>query len=160
METARRCGTGAELDMRLLPTHDAPTLAREWVSHVLGDISPAHTDEVRLLVSELVTNCVRHADLGPQDSILVSLEVSEGRVKVEVADPGVGFRPLASPAPHAGGGYGLLLLDRVADRWGVRSDGVTAVWFEVDLAESGTPIEERNHANDLNPDSPRDWQGT
>lgn len=120
------------MDVRLPPTEQAPALAREWVGVALGDVPPSRVETARLLVSELVSNSVRHADLAMQDSILLSLEVAEKRVRVEVTDPGPGFEPLPSPEPHLDGGYGLVLVDQMADRWGVRSQGVASVWFELE----------------------------
>jgi anti-sigma regulatory factor (Ser/Thr protein kinase) len=120
------------MDVRLPPTEQAPALAREWVGAALEDASPKRVDTARLLVSELVSNSVRHADLAGDDSILLSLEIAERRVRVEVTDPGPGFEALPSPESHLDGGYGLVLVDQMADRWGVRSQGVASVWFELE----------------------------
>jgi anti-sigma regulatory factor (Ser/Thr protein kinase) len=125
---------GMTLRVGLPATRDAPTWAREWVSEALGDISSNRIEAARLLVSELVANSVRHAKLGPQDRVALSLEISDRCVKVEVADPGAGLEPVSSTEPNVEGGYGLFLLDQMADRWGVRFEGVTTVWFELDGA--------------------------
>jgi anti-sigma regulatory factor (Ser/Thr protein kinase) len=84
-------------------------------------------DTLRLLVSEVVTNAVRHGG----SSRIVELHASwNAEVRVEVCDQGEGF----TPAPRQGalddpGGFGLFLVGRLADRWGVETGGGTTVWF-------------------------------
>jgi anti-sigma regulatory factor (Ser/Thr protein kinase) len=94
------------------------------------------------MVSELVTNCVRHAHLAPSQRIeLVVFEVSAG-IRVEVKDPGGGYQaaaealgePPGRPGPDEPlpqGGFGLMVIGTLADRYGVRQDRGTVVWFEV-----------------------------
>jgi anti-sigma regulatory factor (Ser/Thr protein kinase) len=97
-------------------------------------------DDVRLLISELVTNSVRHGGaIGPRGITLRTSFVDDA-VRVEVTDKGVGFDVLAvpSPRPDLTGGWGLVLLDRIAHRWGVhRVRRGTTVWFEIDLDAIG-----------------------
>lgn len=103
--------------------------------HALAGITLADGRErdVRLLVSELVTNAVRHANLAPGDIILLVVEVEDATLRVEVHDPGGGFVPTApAPDPARPSGWGLYLVEELADRWGVDSDDRTLVWFEVD----------------------------
>ncbi len=91
---------------------------------------------VRLLVSELVGNSVRHAEVEPSDEIDVTVEVAHERVRVSVVDHGRGFpAPSVVQDPGAGvSGRGLYLVDALADRWAVeRGDGRTCVWFEIDI---------------------------
>jgi anti-sigma regulatory factor (Ser/Thr protein kinase) len=89
--------------------------------------------DVRLLVSELVTNAVRHADLQADDEILLVVEVVEDALRVEVHDSGAGFVPSApAPDPTRPSGWGLYLVAELADRWGVDAEDRTRVWFEVD----------------------------
>ena len=105
--------------------------ARRAVCHELrGEIADERLSDVELLVSELATNCVRHADAS---ELLVEAAVSEDRVQLRLCDEGDGFEQPATPEPHAhgAGGYGLVLLDRLSDRWGVHRDGGFCVWFEV-----------------------------
>ena len=91
-------------------------------------------EDVLLLVSELVTNAVCHADVGPEGSVEVGLDLSPDRVRVEVADPGNGFSGLP-PESLEVGGWGLRMVDEIADDWGVASaDPGTCVWFEIRLA--------------------------
>lgn len=83
-------------------------------------------DDAKLLVSELVTNAIRHA----RSPVQVTVRDHGGRLRVEVADESV--RPLVYREGLQEGGRGLLLLDALADRWGVdhHSHGKT-VWFEL-----------------------------
>jgi anti-sigma regulatory factor (Ser/Thr protein kinase) len=119
---------------RTLPV--SPEAAAE-ARHALDDLSAALPDgrmrDVRLLVSELVTNAVRHANLGDADTIDLVVEVADEALRVEVHDPGGGFVPSApSPDPARPSGWGLFLVAELADRWGVDSDDRTLVWFELD----------------------------
>jgi len=91
--------------------------------------------DVRLLVSELVTNAVRHARIAPGDVIRLIVDIGGRALRVEVHDPGGGFVPQQpEPDPARPSGWGLYLVDELADRWGVDSDEVTLVWFELDRA--------------------------
>src|SRR5436853_184032 len=89
-------------------------------------------DDVRLLVGELVTNCVRHAELSPRDRVRVKLIVGDGRVRAEVSDPGRGFALPQGPDVLAESGWGMFLVEHISDRWGVENGEQTCVWFEVD----------------------------
>jgi serine/threonine-protein kinase RsbW len=64
----------------------------------------------------------------------MAVRATTGRVRVEVTDPGSGFsKPrVGPPAPDALGGRGLLIVDRLATRWGVSSGSPTRVWFELE----------------------------
>jgi serine/threonine-protein kinase RsbW len=139
----------------LPPDATAPRLARSALAELLWHLRPDRA-ELRLMVSELVTNCVRHAHLAPSQRIeLAVFEVSAG-IRVEVKDPGGGFQAAAEAlgqppgrpdpdVPLPQGGFGLMVIAALADRSGVRQDQGTVVWFEVDKdrarAESaaGTP---------------------
>ncbi|MGH2804599.1 MAG: ATP-binding protein, partial [Thermoleophilaceae bacterium] len=70
-----------------------------------------------LLLSELVNNAIQHGGAGPHETIQVRLASTVHRVRVEVFDPGA-----RGPSPRhrleEGSGYGLLLVDRLADGWG------------------------------------------
>ena len=98
-----------------------------------------------LLVSELVTNSVRHAGLPEEAHIEFSVRASAEVLMVEVADAGQGFDHTLPPRPRSvagvaeASGWGLFLVDRIADRWGaVQMDGETRVWFELSPGAIGT----------------------
>jgi serine/threonine-protein kinase RsbW len=123
------------VERRLAVTPEAAAEAR----HTLGDMADVlpggRARDVRLLVSELVTNAVRHANLAEGDVILLVIELVDHHLRVEVHDPGGGFVPSApSPDPARPSGWGLYLVAELADRWGVDSDDRTLVWFELDRA--------------------------
>jgi anti-sigma regulatory factor (Ser/Thr protein kinase) len=91
--------------------------------------------DIRLLVSELVTNCVKHAAVGPEDSIVLTVDIRDHVVRVSVADQGPGFEPPEAPlseeSAEAGSGWGLFLVDQLSDGWGVEREGGATVWFEL-----------------------------
>jgi anti-sigma regulatory factor (Ser/Thr protein kinase) len=121
------------LDLRLSPGPRAPAEARRSLGARLERVDPEVMEKLRLLVSELVSNSVRHAGLDEEDLIRLSVWERADRVRVEVTDPGDGFKPpLPDPDPLNPSGWGLYLVDRLADRWGVATNGETRVWFEVD----------------------------
>jgi serine/threonine-protein kinase RsbW len=121
------------LERRFSVSPEAVAQAR----HALDDVAEAFPDgrlrDVRLLISELVTNAVRHAGLGAADVIVLVVDVDVRTLRVEVHDPGGGFVPSPpSPDPSRPSGWGLYLVAELADRWGVDSDERTRVWFELD----------------------------
>ena len=89
---------------------------------------------MRLLASELVTNCVRHAGVGRRQRIRLRALVTDTMVRIEVIDSGAGMRVVVRVGDDHGG-WGLRLVDRIADRWGVVRDAGTHVWFEIDRAD-------------------------
>jgi anti-sigma regulatory factor (Ser/Thr protein kinase) len=102
-------------------------------------------DRLALVVSELVTNAVRHGRLAAGDPIDLEMTSEKGRVWISVHDSGPGF----SPAPHANGegGFGLAIVAQVATEWGVdrAPDGCT-VWCTVDAAAAESPMPMRLRA--------------
>jgi anti-sigma regulatory factor (Ser/Thr protein kinase) len=121
------------IDLRFPAGPQAPGLARHALSQLSGEIREDVLQNVSLLVSELVTNSVRHAGLGRRSAIIMSVQVCHEAVRVEVFDEGPGFEPvLPSPTFSQDSGWGLYLVRRVADRWGVSHEGMTRVWFEID----------------------------
>ena len=118
------------LDIEFPCDRRAPARARDAVRELGGQLDPQLAADVELLVSELVSNSVKYA--GDGDVRLSALSDRPRHVWVEVADAGTGF--IAVPrdrSPTEVGGWGLHLVDSVADRWGV-GGGSTRVWFEID----------------------------
>ena len=121
------------LERQLAVAPEAAAEARHTLDRLAGQISANRLRDVRLLVSELVTNAVRHANLAESDVIVLVIELADHALRVEVHDPGGGFVPTApSPDPVRPSGWGLYLVAELADRWGVDSDDTTLVWFELD----------------------------
>ena len=118
---------------------EAAAVAREFIAGALAVGFLQHRqhrlEDVGLLTSEVVTNSVRHAGLAPGDTIGLAVDVSERRIRVEVADDGPGFDPLDLPesSPEGVGGWGLRIVNQLSDRWGVIRDEPNHVWFEVSL---------------------------
>jgi len=92
-------------------------------------------DDVRLLVSELVTNSVRHAGLAENEPIQVVIDLREDLVRVEVCDAGPGFDPRRPQGRDNASGWGLRFLAHLASRWGVTDKRGTCVWFEISSAD-------------------------
>lgn len=93
-------------------------------------IDPDLDHTVCLLTSELITNCVRHAQMGDGDKIVLAARLTPEFARIEVRDSGPGFDP---DVRHETGGFGLRMVDMLSSRWGVDSDSRgSRVWFEVD----------------------------
>jgi integral membrane sensor domain MASE1/anti-sigma regulatory factor (Ser/Thr protein kinase) len=129
-EDARTLGESVAIELE--PGPDCPAEARTALSPLEDALTPRAFSDLRLLVSELVTNSVRHARLEPGDEIRLRVEVANRLLRVEVSDPGAGFgASIPEPTPSGLGGWGLFLTERLADRWGVdRQSGWTTVWLE------------------------------
>lgn len=111
----------------------AAASARSALRELDGELAGHLLDDVRLLVSELVTNSVRHSGLRPDDRVELQVQVDPSTVRVEVADRGAGFDVKRRDDDRTRpGGWGLYLLDELADRWGVARDDRNRVWFEMD----------------------------
>jgi len=123
----------ARLHLQLRSGPQAAGEGRHALDRLDGSLDPDQLGELRLLVTELLSNSVRHACM-PDDWISLDVDIHTRAVRVVVTDEGPGFVPEPSPKPHLDrpGGWGLCLVDRLADRWGVDSNGRTAVWFEFD----------------------------
>ena len=126
-------GPDGSRQLPLPPSGLAAGLARQAARDALAAWRLEELAETAvLLVSELVTNAVRHASTGGS-AIVLRLETSGGWLRIEVhdADPG-------GPVPRAlagldESGFGLVLVDAMADKWGVRQTaGGKAVWVELE----------------------------
>ena len=103
--------------------------ARDRLGSLLGSWpNDTARDDAMLLLSEIVTNAVRHAH---GETILLTLTTTDRRLRAEVHDESAS-PPTPRPSDETGG-LGLLLVDQLSDRWGVdqhQGDGKT-VWFEI-----------------------------
>jgi serine phosphatase RsbU (regulator of sigma subunit)/anti-sigma regulatory factor (Ser/Thr protein kinase) len=121
-----------DLTLDLPPTPSSAGAAREALS-VLGErLDDGQLETVRLLVTELITNSVKHGDPG-DTTVKVEVTLTQAAVRVEVNDGGPGFEPPPRPDQplETPSGWGLYLVDRLADRWGIDTAGTSAVWFEL-----------------------------
>jgi anti-sigma regulatory factor (Ser/Thr protein kinase) len=117
----------------------APAAARVAVSAwMAGHVSETMLADVQLLVVELVTNSVRHAD-APADAVVsVRARASVGVVRLEVEDDGrTGSIARRAPDLQNGGGFGLNVVERLSARWGVNRDAGTRVWAELAFPAAG-----------------------
>jgi anti-sigma regulatory factor (Ser/Thr protein kinase) len=114
---------------------DAPAAARHSVAELLaGRGNDVTQSDTALLVSELVTNSVRHGGAADLDTIRLTVTLYPSAIRVEVSDPVGGFQPRpVRPDPDRESGRGLGIVDRIASRWGVRTGWPARVWFEVAL---------------------------
>lgn len=109
----------------------APAAARRALEPMTSSLSPRAASELLVVVTELVANAVRHSRDG---CIRLNVELDDDLARVEVTDRGDGFQPPAKPQSEhpERGGFGLVLVDRLARRWGVRRDDQsTVVWSEL-----------------------------
>jgi anti-sigma regulatory factor (Ser/Thr protein kinase) len=122
------------IDLKLTANSEAISAARHSLDEFKGLLPPEKLEDVRLVVSELVTNSVRHARLSPHDHISLTVTVSAGSVCGRVCDPGPGFEvPLEpGPRPDLSGGWGLPIVETISDHWGVERNRHTCVWFQID----------------------------
>ena len=113
----------------------APAKARAVLRGLEGELPEPLFHDLRLLVSELVTNSYRHTEAGPDGAATLTVDVEPERVHVDVADPGNGFvpKPVSTSPLERSSGWGLALVDRIAERWGVTHDNGTHVWFDLGL---------------------------
>ena len=97
-----------------------------------GVATPTEVEAIQLMVSELVTNVIRHTPTGEGE---LRLLLDSDAVRIEVEDHGTGIpeRPV-EPDRQGGGGFGLFVVDRLADRWGVHQGN--CIWFELDRQPS------------------------
>jgi len=134
-ETHPEAPSDVQIVARLPQDLEAPAAARALVDRL--EVSDAARYRLRLGVSELVTNGVRHAARRGARELEVRIRCSGGTIRVEVADPGDGFAwPVGGcrlPPPRQRGGRGLYLVEQLADRRGAaRIGGEAVAWFEID----------------------------
>ena len=120
------------LDLTLAPDLTAPSTARSAITRRFSaSLTGRALDDARLLVTELISNSLRHAAMRNGDRVSLRASVTDGLVRFEVGDPGRNG-PVRMREPGAQeGGYGLLMVQRLSRRWGVERDGETVVWFEM-----------------------------
>lgn len=138
--STRPAATGRSSDGFAFVLHgdyEAASEARRLLLTRDGTVPASVRDDVLLLMTELVSNAVRHADTAADRPVRVELLRRRGSLRVEVVDPGTDSIPVrGQPAPDGSGGWGLFLVDRIADRWGVRRRASgTCVWFEIRIEE-------------------------
>jgi anti-sigma regulatory factor (Ser/Thr protein kinase) len=133
-----RSGVVDEAEPQTLPyTSEAAGLARRYITSMSAAWPPELLDLALLLTSELVTNAVLHG-IGPVQ-LLLSEDRDRLRVEVSDGDPGL-HRGAGAPTDRDASGRGLLIVDRLAARWGFHSRRTPpgkVVWFEVLRSSTG-----------------------
>ena len=113
----------------------APRVARSVVAEWLADhVAPSVLETALLLVSELVSNSVRHSGVPEGEEVVVRVRLWRDGFRLEVEDPGRGG--VIAPQPPdmlRGGGMGLQLVQTLSERWGVAraAEGPTCVWAQL-----------------------------
>jgi serine/threonine-protein kinase RsbW len=130
MPGAPKGAVQAMSEYRLPATEEAPRHARALLARDLGDsVSLEDREVAQLPVSELVTNAVRHT---PSDVIQANVGLA-GHVRVGVTDVSNSMPQLRSAKPGDVEGRGLLILEALAEHWGidVMAEGGKRIWFEL-----------------------------
>ena len=119
----------ASISLELPATPHAATRARQAVRQATEAIPPDDRWRIEMIVTELVTNAVKH---GPGGPVELAIESGGQGVRGEVGDPGPGIKRQALIRRRASeeGGRGLFLVDALSDSWGLSQDS-SRVWFEV-----------------------------
>jgi anti-sigma regulatory factor (Ser/Thr protein kinase) len=134
---AGRLADGDLVELVIALDTRAPGAAREFVVLCLEQrVVASALDSAKLLVSELVTNSLRHCG-APMDEVMVSVELMPDWFRVGVQDSGSDVVIAPRPADRvAGGGFGLNLVQMLSERWGVErlAEGGTQVWAQIPRA--------------------------
>ena len=111
----------------------APSSARAALSVLEPHLDDDRLQSLRLVITELVTNSIRHSGMDDQAVVGLNIHLQDGVLRCTVSDPGSGFEKPEVVKPHEDrpGGYGLVILDSVADSWAVERDELFRVWFEL-----------------------------
>ncbi len=104
----------------------------EIAEHLAEHLGEDRLHDLRLIVSELVSNSVRHGGVDGAGWISLSVWEADDRVRVELRDSGRQGEPRRRPPDlSAGGGFGLLIVEQLALSWGIDHNPGLQVWFEL-----------------------------
>ena len=113
----------------------APERVRAWLQATTEWLPHELETNLVLLTCELVNNSVLHGEATEEDVIEVELRTTQTGLRAQVTDPGTGFAPAGRGRElDEPGGWGLVLVERLAASWGVERDERTRVWFELAAA--------------------------
>jgi anti-sigma regulatory factor (Ser/Thr protein kinase) len=131
MAVAEASGERSTRTLPALP--GAVSEARRWTASVAaGLLEGDQPANLRLVISELVTNALRHGTEGRQIDLAVTAKPEFLCVQVTDDGPGLAPRPRALETDD-NGGFGLYFVEQLTRRWGVtRENRRTRVWFELD----------------------------
>jgi anti-sigma regulatory factor (Ser/Thr protein kinase) len=120
----------------------APSAARRSLGTFEADLDDDDLlERSGLALSEVMANSVEHAGLVHTDWIDLQISLSPELLRIEVTDDGPGFTrtPRESKPDQGPRGWGLYIVDKLADRWGIDSRLSTRVWLEFDRWPAETP---------------------
>jgi anti-sigma regulatory factor (Ser/Thr protein kinase) len=120
-----------ERSFRISATPDAAQVAREaldgWVNERLGAV---RGDDARLCASELVSNVVRHGNVPTGGNLTLGVHANDSTVTISVEQPtSASLAQVRELSDDREGGFGLRLVDALADSWGVEGEAPGNVWF-------------------------------
>jgi len=141
--TAHPMGESELVEVTLTLDDQAPGSARSVVTRCLNErIEPSALASAQLLVTELVSNSLRHSGSVDGDVVVVSVELTVEWFRVGVLDSGSDAAIAVRPADmQSGGGFGLNLVRMLSERWGVEyvGSGGTQVWAQLRRESTGDP---------------------
>jgi anti-sigma regulatory factor (Ser/Thr protein kinase) len=124
----------AQLTVTVPASPEAGSALRRAIRSLDRYYGPKTAEDLDLLVTELATNGVKHAQISSGGNrITLDARVDPHVLRVEVRDRGQGFEPRRRVERSEPGGWGLVLVEGIAERWGVGRDPTT-VWFELPRA--------------------------
>jgi anti-sigma regulatory factor (Ser/Thr protein kinase) len=128
----------AATNLKIPARPDAGAIARRAISAWMG--GHPRLDDALLAVTELVNNAVVHGGMADGEELTVTMRPERDGIRLTVRHVGamfdIGGPSLPSRDPRAS--RGLAIVERIADRWGVDSDGIeVSAWFEVGPGVSG-----------------------
>jgi anti-sigma regulatory factor (Ser/Thr protein kinase) len=121
--------------LTLAPVSSSPAAARRWIAAQLADSGEALADTAVLLIGELVTNSVLHA----QTEVEVGIERRDDVIRFRVEDANTVLPTVRRYGPYAGTGRGLTLVDSLSVAWGVEpTPNGKVVFFDLALSDEPT----------------------
>lgn len=132
-------GVRRNLQLVLPVSEHSVRLARRVARTVLAAWQLQDTQETAvLLLSELVMNAIQHAR--DTKTIVVELEAVKSCLRMEIANQEPRWPPPRTPDESGESGFGFLLLDALASKWGVRQTATgNAVWAELEPPQTAEP---------------------
>jgi serine/threonine-protein kinase RsbW len=125
-------GRLAPVELRVPLTPAAASAVRHAIADSLaGHVADRLLADAQLVLSELVTNSVRHAGLNGDAAVRVVALLDNGVLRLEVEDMGTTGAVEVREPSLGGGGFGLNLVGALSSSWGVERDGRTRVWVEL-----------------------------
>jgi anti-sigma regulatory factor (Ser/Thr protein kinase) len=125
--------------MELTRTYPAdpatPRRLREDVAAAIAPLlGPRRLADVELMAGEVATNAILHSE--GDDAVELRIRLDGDSMRIEITNTGASFDPNAPQRRDGPSGWGLRILDYLADDWGVEVSSPNVVWFRVDVQPS------------------------